>query len=74
MRETLARRHKRVHHSLRQCHVQPRSVIPVFVQQIKQGKPLTVTDPAMTRFLMSLEASVDLVEYAFDGAEPGDLS
>lgn len=49
------------------------SVIPVFVQQVKAGKPLTVTDPAMTRFLMSLENSVDLVEYAFANAEPGDL-
>ena len=49
------------------------SVIPVFVEQIRAGKPLTVTDPQMTRFLMSLEDSVDLVEYAFDHAEPGDL-
>lgn len=49
------------------------SVIPVFVQQIKQGRALTITDPKMTRFLMSLEESVDLVQYAFDHAEPGDL-
>jgi UDP-glucose 4-epimerase len=49
------------------------SVIPVFVQQLRQGKPLTVTDPTMTRFLMSLEESVDLVEYAFNHAVPGDL-
>ncbi|NYG54695.1 SDR family NAD(P)-dependent oxidoreductase [Nocardioides perillae] len=49
------------------------SVIPVFIQQIKQGLPLTVTDPHMTRFLMSLDDSVDLVEYAFHHAEPGDL-
>ena len=49
------------------------SVIPVFVEQVKAGKPLTVTDPAMTRFLMSLEDSVDLVEYAFANAQPGDL-
>jgi UDP-N-acetylglucosamine 4,6-dehydratase len=48
------------------------SVIPVFVQQIKQGQPLTITDPDMTRFLMSLEDSVDLVQYAFDNARPGD--
>ncbi|WP_275888126.1 SDR family NAD(P)-dependent oxidoreductase [Nocardioides houyundeii] len=48
------------------------SVIPVFVQQLREGKPLTVTDPEMTRFLMSLEESVDLVEYAFDNATPGD--
>lgn len=49
------------------------SVIPVFVQQLKQGKPLTITDPKMTRFLMSLDESVDLVQYAFDHAEAGDL-
>lgn len=49
------------------------SVIPVFVEQVKAGKPLTVTNPDMTRFLMSLEESVDLVEYAFTNAEPGDL-
>lgn len=49
------------------------SVIPVFVQQVKEGRPLTVTDPTMTRFLMSLDESVDLVEYAFDHATPGDL-
>lgn len=49
------------------------SVIPVFVQQVREGKPITVTDPHMTRFLMSLEESVDLVEYAFDHAEPGDI-
>ncbi|MDP3968551.1 MAG: SDR family NAD(P)-dependent oxidoreductase [Nocardioides sp.] len=49
------------------------SVIPVFVQQLKQGKPLTITDPNMTRFLMSLDESVDLVEYAFTNATPGDL-
>lgn len=48
------------------------SVIPVFVQQLREGKSLTVTDPEMTRFLMSLEDSVDLVEYAFDNARPGD--
>ena len=49
------------------------SVIPLFVDQIRAGRPLTVTDPQMTRFLMSLEDSVDLVEYAFQHAEPGDL-
>lgn len=49
------------------------SVIPVFVEQVRTGRPLTVTDPDMTRFLMSLEESVDLVEYAFDNAAPGDL-
>jgi len=49
------------------------SVIPLFVSQIKAGKPLTITDPEMTRFLMSLEDSVDLVEYAFKHASQGDL-
>lgn len=49
------------------------SVIPVFVQQILAGKPLTVTEPRMTRFLMTLEQSVDLVYYAFNHAEAGDL-
>jgi UDP-N-acetylglucosamine 4,6-dehydratase len=49
------------------------SVIPLFVEQIRAGKPLTVTDPDMTRFLMSLEESVDLVEHAFTNALPGDL-
>jgi UDP-glucose 4-epimerase len=49
------------------------SVIPLFVSQIKSGKPLTITDPEMTRFLMSLEDSVDLVQYAFEHANQGDL-
>jgi len=49
------------------------SVIPLFISQIKAGKPLTITDPNMTRFLMSLEDSVDLVLYAYANAEQGDL-
>lgn len=49
------------------------SVIPLFVKQIKEGKPLTVTDPNMTRFLMSLDDAVDLVLYAFQNARPGDI-
>lgn len=49
------------------------SVIPLFLKQLKEGKPLTVTDPNMTRFLMSLEESVDLVLYAFQHAQPGDI-
>jgi UDP-glucose 4-epimerase len=49
------------------------SVIPLFVEQIRQGRPLTLTDPDMTRFLMSLDEAVDLVEYAFAHAEAGDL-
>lgn len=49
------------------------SVIPLFVDQIKAGKPLTVTDPNMTRFLMSLEDSVDLVLHAFEHGRQGDI-
>ena len=49
------------------------SVIPLFIEQIRSGKPVTITDPAMTRFLMSLAQSVDLVEYAFEHAQTGDL-
>jgi UDP-N-acetylglucosamine 4,6-dehydratase/5-epimerase len=49
------------------------SVIPLFVKQIQEGKPLTVTDPTMTRFLMSLEDSVDLVLYAYARAVSGDI-
>lgn len=49
------------------------SVIPLFIKQIKEGKPLTVTDPNMTRFLMSLDDAVDLVMYAFDNAKQGDI-
>ena len=49
------------------------SVIPLFMEQIRQGKPLTVTNPAMTRFLMSLEEAVDLVLFAFSHGRTGDL-
>jgi len=49
------------------------SVIPMFIEQLRTGKPLTLTEPAMTRFLMSLEQSVDLVYHAFFSAAPGDL-
>jgi len=49
------------------------SVIPLFIDQMKAGKQLTVTDPNMTRFLMSLEDSVDLVLHAFQNAEQGDI-
>jgi UDP-N-acetylglucosamine 4,6-dehydratase len=49
------------------------SVIPLFLQQIRARQPLTVTDPAMTRFLMSLEESVDLVLSAFERGRPGDI-
>lgn len=49
------------------------SVIPLFVKQIKNGDPITITDPGMTRFLMSLEEAVDLVLFAFEHGNPGDL-
>jgi UDP-glucose 4-epimerase len=49
------------------------SVIPLFVDQIRQGKPLTITDPNMTRFMMTLEDAVDLVLYAFEHGENGDI-
>ena len=49
------------------------SVIPLFIDQIKAGKPITITDPNMTRFMMTLEDAVDLVLYAFTNAEPGDI-
>ena len=49
------------------------SVIPLFISQIKEGKPITVTEPSMTRFVMSLEEAVELVVYAFQNAESGDI-
>lgn len=49
------------------------SVIPLFISQIKQGKPLTITDPQMTRFMMSIEDAVDLVLYAYEHGSPGDI-
>lgn len=49
------------------------SIIPLFIRQIKEGLPLTITDPNMTRFIMSLEESVKLVLFAFKNAKPGDI-
>ena len=49
------------------------SIIPLFINQIKEGLPLTVTEPNMTRFMMSLEDSVQLVLFAFKNGEPGDI-
>ncbi len=49
------------------------SVIPLFVEQIKKNKPLTITDPNMTRFMMTLEDAVDLVWFAFQNGKPGDM-
>ena len=49
------------------------SVIPLFVRQIKEGKPITITDPKMTRFMMTLEDAVELVWFAFNNGKPGDM-
>ena len=49
------------------------SVIPLFIDQIKARNPITITNPAMTRFLMNLDEAVDLVQFAFEHAKPGDL-
>lgn len=49
------------------------SVIPLFVDQIRAGNPITITNPEMTRFLMNLDEAVDLVQFAFENANPGDL-
>ena len=49
------------------------SVIPLFIDQIKSGNPITITDPNMTRFLMNLDEAVELVRFAFENANPGDL-
>jgi UDP-glucose 4-epimerase len=49
------------------------SVIPLFLKQIKEGNPITITDPKMTRFLMSLDEAVELVLFAFEHGNPGDL-
>jgi UDP-N-acetylglucosamine 4,6-dehydratase/5-epimerase len=49
------------------------SIVPLFIKQIKEGKPLTVTEPKMTRFMMSLDDSVRLVLFAFEYGQPGDI-
>lgn len=49
------------------------SVIPLFVEQIKAGQPLTITDPNMTRYMMTLDDAVDLVLFAFEHGQPGDI-
>ena len=49
------------------------SVIPLFIEQIKNKQPITITNPAMTRFLMNLDEAVELVKFAFENAKPGDL-
>ncbi len=49
------------------------SVIPLFIEQIRAGKPITITDPSMTRFMMTLDDAVDLVLYAFEHGHPGEI-
>jgi UDP-glucose 4-epimerase len=49
------------------------SVIPLFIEQIRAGKPITITDPCMTRFMMTLDDAVDLVLYAFEHGQPGEI-
>jgi UDP-N-acetylglucosamine 4,6-dehydratase/5-epimerase len=49
------------------------SVIPLFIEQIRAGKPITITDPSMTRFMMTLDDAVDLVLYAFENGKPGEI-
>lgn len=49
------------------------SVVPLWIEQIREGKPITITEPAMTRFVMSLEEAVDLVLFAFENGESGDV-
>ena len=49
------------------------SVIPLFIDQIKNGNPLTITNEKMTRFMMNLEEAVDLVMFAFNNANPGEI-
>lgn len=49
------------------------SVIPLFIEQIRAGKPITITDPTMTRFMMTLDDAVDLVLYAFEHGQPGEV-
>src|SRR5207253_2616180 len=49
------------------------SVVPLFVRQIREGRPMTVTDPSMTRFVMTLDHAVELVLYAFEHGDNGDV-
>lgn len=74
-RETAVKKNKGVFCATRYGNVMCSrgSIIPLFIKQIKEGKPLTVTEPAMTRFMMTLKESVDLVLFAFENAEPGDI-
>jgi len=74
-RETGVKRNKAVFCATRYGNVMCSrgSIIPLFIKQIKEKLPLTVTEPKMTRFMMTLEESVSLVKFAFENAEPGDI-
>lgn len=74
-RETIVRKNKSVFCATRYGNVMCSrgSIIPLFIKQIKEGKPLTITEPLMTRFMMTLQESVQLVLFAFENAEPGDI-
>lgn len=77
--QSIARRHEQSLHTTMSCvrygnvMYSRGSVIPLFIRQLKEGKPLTLTDPGMTRFLMPLTDSVALVQHAFMHAKPGDI-
>ena len=74
-RESLVKNNNSVYTATRYGNVMASrgSIIPLLIQQIKEGKPLTITNPFMTRFMMSLPESVNLVLYAFNNANPGDI-
>jgi UDP-N-acetylglucosamine 4,6-dehydratase len=74
-RESLVKNNNSVYTATRYGNVMASrgSIIPLLIQQIKEGKPLTITNPSMTRFMMSLPESVNLVLYAFNNAKPGDI-
>lgn len=74
-RELLVKNNNSVYSATRYGNVMASrgSIIPLFIQQIKEGKPLTITNPSMTRFMMTLPESVNLVLYAFNNANPGDI-
>jgi UDP-glucose 4-epimerase len=74
-RETTVKKNKAIFCATRYGNVMCSrgSIIPLFIKQIKERKPLTVTEPNMTRFMMTLEESVHLVLFAFENAEPGDI-
>ena len=70
---TVNRRNKDLLYPLRQCTCSRGSVVPLWIEQMKAGNPITITEPSMTRFVMSLEEAVELVVFAFQNAESGDI-